>query len=153
MKSTRPNPSGPAKRRVQFSGLSNVVVIPKDKPSRKYYSRAEHRAFKERAFGTTLRLRTLLQAAHALRAPMPQDAVDECLGLENFVSQDHATRVVQQRNAHSQSILVAQRTHKGDDKADAISLLSQYYSRPSRERAAWLAAALAASCNASEESR
>jgi len=117
---------------VRISEFSQLFLIPYDDAESKWYTRDELRLSRQAAFANALRLRDCLRIATP--ASVSQDILDECLGLERFLTQVVTRRIV---TVHVNAVLLAQRVYQGEErKVEMISEISMISSRWARERAA-----------------
>ena len=121
--------------RVQFSQLSQLVMIPNDAHP-KWYTREEERCFKWAVSDDADRVRKLLR--DATPDLIDVDILYKCVGLEKFLFR--SSHIVNMKRTHSDVVLAAQRIHQGNDKIEKISKTSMMSSRCARERAAEVAA-------------
>lgn len=117
---------------VRISEFSQLFLIPYDDAESKWYTRDELRLSRQAAFADAHRLGDCLRIATP--ASVSQDIINECLGLETFLSQVATRRIV---IVHVNVVLLAQRVYQGNErKVEMISEISMNSSRWARERGA-----------------
>ena len=127
--------------RVHFSKFSQMFIIPYDDVESKWYTQEEQRHFYQACLSEIRRLEDMLR--NAAPALMSEDILYECIGIENYLSPCTAHRAVLMKQIHSETVLLAQRTHQGNHGIETLSETSKKSSQWARARAAEVAAAYA----------
>jgi len=121
------------RRSVSFSPTSEMYMIPQDSnKSTMFYSREEIDTFK----------RNLQHDIHQMRRrfasqdEISREVLYDCMGLENFASQDVLQRIVTKRRAHVNAVLQVQEQQRGTNSSiNSIAMVSMIYSQWARQRA------------------
>jgi len=119
------------RRAVSFSPTSEMYIVPQESSSKSmFYSREEIDTFK----------RNLQHDIHQMRRHFAsgeetsREVLYDCMGLENFASQDVLRRIVTKRRAHVNAVL--QEQQRGTNSSiNSIAMVSMIYSRWARQRA------------------
>ena len=90
------------------------------------------------------RLRQALDNIRHDPTTIRQDHLDQCIGLENFLSAEIAQTLMRKKKRHIASVLLAQRIH-GGGAIEKIRMVSEHSSLHSRKRAKTRAAVIHAS--------
>lgn len=88
--------------------LSEVSAIPRDDAELKWYSPEENQRFRQELVSHVQRLSEFF--ATARDQDMTQDMIDQCIGVESFISQDAMRQSIARKRAHTRLIIQGQVT-------------------------------------------
>ena len=132
-------------RNVRFSKYSTLVLLKEHESmsSDCWYTREEQARAKKRVVYDAYRLRQALDNIHNDPKTATQDVLDQCIGLENFLSAEVAKTAMNKKKQHVAAILSVQR--RGSGAIEKIRVVSEHSSMWSRKRAKTRAAVIHAS--------
>ena len=127
-----------ASRSVTFSQSSSMAIIPGNGSDAKcWYSRLECNRFSQAVANDARRMSRLL--ATTPRDRITQDELQECLGIETFLMDQHTFRLHQQRrDRHINAVLIGQHLYNKDELSSISSSMSQQAREGARFRAQYL---------------
>ena len=134
-------------RNVRFSKYSTLVVLEKHESSSSdcWYTREEQTRARKRGVYDAYRLRMALDNIRNDQRTITQDDLDQCIGLENFLSAEVTKTVMSKKKQHIAAVLLAQRIHGGCGAIERIRVVSEHSSMFAGKRAATRAAVIHAS--------
>ena len=133
-------------RNVRFSKYSTLVVLKEHESSSSdcWYTREEQARAKKRVVYDAYRLRMALDNIRNDQRTVTQDHLDQCIGLENFLSAEVTKTVMSKKKQHIAAVLLAQRIN-GCGAIERIRVVSEHSSMFAGKRAATRAAVIHAS--------
>ena len=118
------------RRSVSFSPTSEMYMIPQDSNKSMFYSEEDIDIFKRNSYRDALQMRRHFASGEEIS----REVLYDCMGLENFASQDVLRRIVTKRRAHVNAVL--QEQQRGTNSSiNSIAMVSMIYSRWARQRA------------------
>lgn len=130
-------------RNVRFSKYSTLVVLKEHESSSSdcWYTREEQARAKKRVVYDAYRLRMALDNIRNDQRILCKDDLDQCIGLENFLSAEVTKTAMNKKKQHVAAILSVQRI----GAIEKIRVVSEHSSMWSRKRAKTRAAVIHAS--------
>ena len=120
----------PIRRSVSFSPTSEMYMIPQDSNKSMFYSEEDIDIFKRNSYRDALQMRRHFASGEEIS----REVLHDCMGLENFASQDVLRRIVTKRRAHVNAVL--QEQQRGTNSSiNSIAMVSMIYSQWARQRA------------------
>ena len=120
------------RRAVSFSPTSEMYMIPQDSNKSMFYSEDDIDIFKRNSYRDALQMRRHFASGEEIS----REVLYDCMGLENFASQDVFRRIVTKRRAHVNAVL--QEQERGTNSyinINSIAMVSMIYSQWARQRA------------------
>ena len=134
-------------RNVRFSKYSTLVVLKEHESSSSdcWYTREEQARARKRGVYDAYRLRMALDNIRNDQRTITQDdLLDQCIGLENFLSAEVTKTVMSKKKQHIAAVLLAQSIN-GCGAIERIRVVSEHSSMFAGKRAATRAAVIHAS--------